>query len=130
MKENMATGTRTVVLEAARGFARAIGESSQFREQEKAARSIREDTSARTLLTEYQEAQQTLRMLQSWSGGSSHHNEQFRELEEKVFQHPKLRKYFDSQERLLSLIQELNTSLREDLGFDFARLAKPAGGCC
>lgn len=130
MKENMATGTRTVVLEAARGFARAIGESSQFREHEKAARSIREDTSARTLLTEYQEAQQTLRMLQSWSGGSSHHNEQFRELEEKVFQHPKLRKYFDSQERLLSLIQELNTSLREDLGFDFARLAKPAGGCC
>ena len=36
---------------------------------------------------------------------------------QKVFQHPKLHKYFESQERLVTLIQELNKSLREDLGF-------------
>jgi cell fate (sporulation/competence/biofilm development) regulator YlbF (YheA/YmcA/DUF963 family) len=71
-----------------------------------------------------------MQMLQSWSDGNSSHIEQFRELEEKVFQHPKLHKYFESQERLVTLIQDLNKSLREDLGFDFARLAKPAGGCC
>ena len=130
MKENTATETRTVIMAAARGFARAIAASSQFREYEEAAGNISEDRAARTLLAEYQEAQQTVRMLQSWSGGNSSHNAQFRELEEKVFQHPKLRKYFENQERLVSLIQELNKSLREDLGFDFARLAKPAGGCC
>jgi cell fate (sporulation/competence/biofilm development) regulator YlbF (YheA/YmcA/DUF963 family) len=126
----MVAGTRTEIMEAARGFARAIGESAQFREYEQAAGAIREDTAARTLLAEYEGAQQTMQMLQSWSDGNSSHNEQFRELEEKVFQHPKLHKYFESQERLVTLIQDLNKSLREDLGFDFARLAKPAGGCC
>jgi len=130
LKENMTTGARAEIMEAARGFARAIGESSQFREYEQAEGNIREDTTARTLLTEYQEAQETVRMLQSWPEGNSSHNEQFRELEEKVFRHPKLHKYFEGQERLASLIQELNKILREDLGFDFARLAKPAGGCC
>jgi len=69
-------------------------------------------------------------MLQSWSGGNSSHNEQFRELEERVFQHPKLHKYFDSQDRLVLLVQKLDKTLRESLAFDFARLAKPAGGCC
>jgi len=128
--ENIATATRTEVLEAARGFARAIGESPQFREYEQAEGSIKEDAEARTLLTEYQEAQQTLRMLQSWSGGDSHHNAQFRELEEKVLQHPKLHRHFIAQEELVLLIQRLNRGLGEELGFDFARLAKPAGGCC
>jgi cell fate (sporulation/competence/biofilm development) regulator YlbF (YheA/YmcA/DUF963 family) len=126
----MVAETRTEIMEAARGFARAIGESAQFREYEQAAEALREDTAARTLLAEYEGAQQTMQMLQSWSDGNSSHNEQFRELEEKVFQHPKLHKYFESQERLVTLIQDLNKSLREDLGFDFARLAKPAGGCC
>lgn len=130
MKEEMAAGGRTEVLEAARGFARAIGESSQFRDYEQAVGIIREDTGARNLLTGYQEAQQTVRMLRSWAGGNSHHIEQFRELEAKVFQHPKLRRYLDTQEGLASMLQELNKSLREELGFDFARLAKPAGGCC
>ena len=128
--ENVATATGIEALEAARGFARAIGESPQFREYEQAEGSIKEDAEARTLLAEYQEAQKTLRMLQSWSGGNSQHGAQFRELEEKVFQHPKLRNYFDSQEKLVSLIQSLNRGLGEALGFDFARLAKPAGGCC
>jgi cell fate (sporulation/competence/biofilm development) regulator YlbF (YheA/YmcA/DUF963 family) len=128
--ENMATGARTEVLEAARSFARAIGGSSQFQEYEQAEASIKEDREAQTLLTEYQEAQQTLQMLQSWSGGNSHHAAQFRELEEKVLQHPKLRRYFNAQEGLVSLIQRLNRGLGEELGFDFARLAKPAGGCC
>lgn len=130
MIENMATGTRTEVLEAARSFARAIGECPKFREYEQAEGSIKEDAEARTLLTEYQEAQQTMRMLQSWSGGNSHHNAQFRELENKVFQQPKLRRYFDAQEGLILMIQKLNSSLQEELGFDFARLARPAGGCC
>jgi cell fate (sporulation/competence/biofilm development) regulator YlbF (YheA/YmcA/DUF963 family) len=126
----MVAETRTEIMEAARGFARAIGESAQFREYEQAAEALREDTAARTLLAEYEGAQQTRQMLQSWSDGNSSHNEQFRELEQKVFQHPKLHKYFESQKRLVTLIQDLNKSLRKDLGFDFARLAKPAGGCC
>ena len=130
LKENLANGTRIEIVEAARGFASAIGASSQFRDYEEAAGNIREDMGARALLTEYQEAQRTIRLLQGWSGGNSSHTEQFRELQEKVFKHPKLHNYFDSQERLVSLLQELNKNLREALGFDFARLAKPAGGCC
>ncbi len=108
---------------AARDFALAIAESPHFREYEEAAGDLREDTAARALLSEHQEAQQTIRMLSS-------HDAQFRELEEKVFQHPKLHRFLRSQEGLIALVQELNKTLREDLGFDFARLAKPAGGCC
>ncbi len=128
--ESMTIATRTEALEAARGFARLIAESIQFQEYERADAERRMDAGARNLLTQYQEAQQTLRMLQSWSDGSSDHGAQFKELEGRVLQNPKLRRYFDSQERLVSLIQRLNRGLGEELGFDFARLAKPASGCC
>ncbi len=126
----MSSWNGSEALQAARGFARAIGVSSPFQAYEKALGDIREDTASRTLLMEYQEAQKTLQMLQSWSDGNSNHNEQCHELEERVLQNPKLQAYFASQEKLESLMRELNRSLREQLGFDFARLAKPAGGCC
>lgn len=130
MEESIVTGTRAEVLEAARAFARAIGESSQFREYEQAAGSMRDDTAARALLEEYQEARQAIQIFQGWSGGSSARTVQFRELEEKVLRHPKLRKYLEAQEELVLAFQKLNISLRDELGFDFARLARPAGGCC
>ncbi len=117
-------------LVAAREFARVLGASPEFLAYEQAAESIGEDTAARTLLAECQEARQTIRMLQSWSGGGSSHSAQFRELEEKALADPRLRRYFDAQEKLIALIQELNDGLREELGLDFARFGKPAGGCC
>ncbi len=129
MEENLKTGSRTGTLEAAGDFARAIGASLPFQAYEKALGDIREDMEARALLAEYQQAQQSRRLLQSWSGNSGH-NEQFHELEKKVFEDPKLHAYFDKQEKLVSLMQDLNKSLREELGFDFARLARPASGCC
>lgn len=38
--------------------------------------------------------------------------------------------YYSSQENLIAFYQELNAYISDKLKFDFASLAKPAGGCC
>ena len=130
MKEKTSNDAGSGTQEAAQRFARAIGESPQYRAYEVACEGVRQDAAALALLTEYREAQQTLRMMQSWDSGGEDHTYHVQSLKEKVFSHPGLRRFFNSQEALLQMVQEVNLRLREKLGFDFAVLARPAGGCC
>jgi len=122
--------TESVVLEVSKKLARAIGESMPFRKYEKATEHLRADQEAQRLLSEFQKAQQNLRMMQSWGGATEKDLEQFDKQQEKLFSNPTLREYFKSQEDLVSMLKELNVFISEKLGFDFANLTKPAGGCC
>ncbi len=122
--------TEPVVLDVSRKLARAIGESAPFRGYEKSAEQLRTDKEAQRLLSEFQKAQQQLQMMQSWGGATEKDFEQFEKRQEKLFSNPTLKEYFDSQEKLVAMLKELDVFITEKLGFDFANLTKPAGGCC
>ena len=51
-------------------------------------------------------------------------------VEKKLIAHPTYKRYMAAQEDLLIVLKDLNVYLTEKLGFDFADLTKPAGGCC
>jgi cell fate (sporulation/competence/biofilm development) regulator YlbF (YheA/YmcA/DUF963 family) len=124
------TDVGTVVIEASKKFARAIAESSEFRNYEEAVTAFRGDAEAETLLTEFQEAQRRHRMMGSWGGLTPNDGKNIQELQKRVLENPILHRYFESQETVLVLLKALDVLLRSKMEFDFAVIAKPAGGCC
>ena len=122
--------TEPQVLEVSRKLALAIGESAPFRKYEETTENLRADKEAQRLLSEFQKAQQNLQMMQSWGGATDKDFEQFEKLQTQLFANPILKEYFKAQEDLVTKLKELNVFISEKLGFDFANLTKPAGGCC
>lgn len=122
--------TEPLALDVSKKLARSIGLSSHFQLYEKAIEKLRNDQKTQDLLNEFQSAQQNLQMLQSWGGASQKDIEQFEQLKKQLFSNPILKEYFGSQEKLVLMLKELNAFISEKLGFDFADLTKPAGGCC
>lgn len=118
------------VIPVAKKLALAIGESVTYRQYESALERLRQDQVAQKLLDQFQEAQQNLQMLQSWGGASDEAVKHYEELRRQVLEHPVLKTYFRAQEDLTTILQELNSYISEKLGFNFANLTKPAGGCC
>lgn len=118
------------ILEASKRFARVVAESKQFQRFEEASRRLRDDDSAWKLLTGFQQAQQVYQMSQSWGGASPQEAEQIEQSRQQMLTNPTLKMHFESQEEMLLTLKELNAHMTEKLGFDFAGLAKPAGGCC
>lgn len=118
------------ILEASKRFARAIAESREFQRFEEARLRLRDDPSAQQLLSEFQQAQQLYQMVQGWGGASTKEAERLEESKQQLLAHPTLKEYFESQETMLLTLKELNAHMAGKLGFDFAGLAKPAGGCC
>ena len=122
--------TEPGILDASKKLARAIGESSQYHRYERSNKSLQADQKAKQLLSKFQQEQQNLQMMQSWGGASLKDFEQFEKLQKQLFSDPTLKEYFGSQEELVLMLKELDVFLSEKLGFDFANLTKPAGGCC
>lgn len=124
-------GKQTVLelTDASRAFAKAISESKPFQEYENAVRDMSRDGPSRDLLAEYQKAEETLRMMASWGGGSAQQSQQAESLRKEAFANPTLRQFFETRQAMNEFLQEMNEYLALKLGFDFASLAKPAGGC-
>ena len=118
------------ILEASKRFARAIVESIQFQRFEEVSKRLRDDSAAWELLTDFQQAQQLYQMAQSWGGASNQEAERMEQSKQQMLANPILKQYFESQDEILLLLKGLNVYMTEKLGFDFAGLAKPAGGCC
>lgn len=118
------------ILDASKRFARAIVESTQFQRFEEVSKRLRDDPSAQKLLSDFQQAQQMYQMMQSWGGASTQEAERMEQSKQQMLANPTLKKYFESQDEMVLTLKELNVHMTEMLGFDFAGLAKPAGGCC
>lgn len=118
------------VLDASIRFAHAIGKSAQFQRFEEISEKLRKDQEAQRLFSEFQEAQQMFQMAQSWGRSSDKEFERLEQLKNQLFTNSTLKEYFEAQEDLVRMLKELNDFMSEKLGFDFANLTKPAGGCC
>ncbi len=122
--------TEPKALEVSRKLARSIGESAQFQRYAKMSEVVRADQEFQRLYTEFQEAQQTLQMTRSWGGASREDFQRLEGLREKLFSNPTMKDFSRAQDDIEQLVKELNVFISEKLGFDFANLTKPAGGCC
>ncbi len=116
--------------EAAQALARKVADSAIYKEFEAAAMAFREDAEAQKRFRAYQNAQRETQMMQSWGGSAGVSVYRFRRVEKELVAHPTYKRYMAAQEDLLIGLKDLNVYLTEKLGFDFADLTKPAGGCC
>lgn len=118
------------ITEAAKRFAAGLAQTPEYEEYQAAASAYREDDEARGLLEKFQAAQQRAQRFGPWGRVGTGNEEDLEALQAEVVAHPVLARYFASQETLVQALQETNRYMAEKLGFDFAELTKPAGGCC
>ena len=124
------SATGRAALQAAQALARKVAESDIYKEFEEASSAFRGDAAAQKLYRAYQSAQQEGRMMQSWGSRNKGIEERVQRLEKELISHPTYKRSMAAQEDLLVALKDLNDYLTGKLGFDFADMTKPAGGCC
>ena len=129
MSNDSAIVDRTHIKSAARSFAAAIAETPAVSEYSAAVDAVRADDNALQLLQQLQQLRRTLQMNAGWDNSGAPERQRLEELEAEVAQHPLLQRFFASQKAMIDELQSINTRLREQLGFDFASLARPACNC-
>jgi len=124
------SATSRAAREAAQALARTVADSAICKEFEAASIAFRGDAEAQKLFRAYQSAQREAQMMRSWGGRDQGFEDRFQRLEKTLIAHPTHKHYMAAQEDLLIALKDLNGYLTGKLGFDFADLTKPAGGCC
>jgi cell fate (sporulation/competence/biofilm development) regulator YlbF (YheA/YmcA/DUF963 family) len=82
------------------------------------------------LLQQYQQSQQQLQMMQSWGGAQQEDIRRLEDMRNRMMENKTLKEFFEAQDELVAQLKELNRFMTDKLGFDFADMTKPAGGCC
>ena len=133
MQQSQLLNTQTAELPAVRAtnkLARVIGESRVFQNYEKALQQLRGDSAAQRLFSDFQQAEQSYQMKQSWGGTNPDDEGQLRKKQKQVLSNPSLKAYFQAQDELAQTLKEVNVFISEKLGIDFANSTKPASSCC
>lgn len=130
MAEQTQTTTRKAILDAARELARSVAETEAYRGFEAASDAFRADPEARELLGQFQSMAQQVQMAASWGGSTQADREKLESAQARMVENDTLRRYLNAQEALVAQLKELDSFLTNRLGFDFADMTKPAGGCC
>lgn len=114
----------------ARAFGRAILNSEAYKNFINARNEFRNDETAKEAARIYNNVLNDFQMLARWGGITPEDEKKVEEARKIARQNTVLDNYYTSQENLIAFYQELNNYLSEKLKFNFAALAKPAGGCC
>ncbi len=129
IKTQTTTKTATVeVQEAARAFARALAETTEFQAFEHAAEILRQDAPAQRAIEAYQNKQQSLQMMFRLNNVSPEDQGELEHLRQAFFAEPSVAAYLQAQENLTSICQVANNYLSQRLGLSFAAACGP--GCC
>lgn len=115
---------------AAQALGKAILNSEAYNNFIKARDQFRIDESAKEASREYNTVISDYQNRAKWGGITPEDENKIVEARKKAMENIVLNDYYTSQENLISFYQELNEYLSEKLKFNFAGLAKPAGGCC
>jgi cell fate (sporulation/competence/biofilm development) regulator YlbF (YheA/YmcA/DUF963 family) len=108
----------------------AIVATAEYQAFAEADRRFRRDAQARELLGKYQEAQQTVQLMQQLRNDGTEEARRLEDLQKTLEANKTLTSYFDAQQKLVALLTELNQFISERLNVDFAGLTKPRTGCC
>ena len=115
---------------AAQALGKAILNSEAYNNFVKARDQFRIDESAKEASREYNTVISDYQNRARWGGITPEDETKIEEARKKAMENKVLGNYYTAQENLIGFYQELNGNLSEKLKFNFAGLAKPAGGCC
>jgi len=122
------TKERAMLLSKSLG--KAILESEEYKNFINARDKFRIDDSAKQAARKYNEAFNEYRMKALYGIAAEKDKEQIEALRIAMLENKTLNDYYSSQDNLINFLKELNVYISNKLKFDFAALAKPAGGCC
>lgn len=114
----------------AQAFGKAIRQSEAYNNFLNAREQFRNDESAKEVARQYNAVLNDYQMRARFGGVTPDDEAKIEEARKIARQNVVLDNYYLSQENLIAFYQELNAYISDKLKFDFASLAKPAGGCC
>ncbi len=111
------------VKDAARSLAEKIITTQSFQDFESTRSILVNNIEAMGLLHKLEEAQERLNHIALQREVTDEDFAEMEEVRQKAFSHPVILSYFQAQDRLVSLLQEINSEMSSILGFDFASSA-------
>lgn len=117
-----------VVLQAAHDFAAALAGAPEFHALEEAAATLRADIGARRAMVAFQEKQRALNTGNIRGSASTEERAELERLRQSYLAEPAVIAYFQAEEALRGLCQQVAGLLSVTINFDFA--AACGGGCC
>ena len=130
IEELMRTKGNGTAVEKAIEFAEALASSPEFRAFNEAREQMMRDEVAQRMLSEFQRRQQSLQIAQMT--GYSVSMEQInslREYQQKLLEHPTIKKFFQAQKEMLELIQTTNNIISEKIGINYGGSCGPGCSC-
>ncbi|MBI2759120.1 MAG: YlbF family regulator [Chloroflexi bacterium] len=118
----------SVVKRAARDFAAALAETSQFKAFEQAAERFRQNQAAQQAMGVYQEKQMAWRALIMLNALSPEQRSELESLQGAFMNQPVVQEYFKAQTEFAALCQTLGDALSESIGLNYA--AACGVSCC
>jgi len=88
------------------------------------------DDQAQSLLQQLGQVQSEIRASQARGAVTQADIENLRAVQREAQTNPTIINFALTQQAAVEYLREINQSISQLLGFDFAALAKPAGGCC
>jgi len=88
------------------------------------------DAQACALLDELSTVELEVRRWQTEGALTKEHIDRYRAARERAMSHPTIISFAQAQQDATAFLPEVNEVISELLGWDFAQMAAPAGGCC
>lgn len=111
------------VKDAARSLAELIMATQFFRDFESSREMLTSNLEAMSLLHKLEEAQTNLNQIAMQREVTDEDFAEMERVRQRAFANPVILSYFQAQDRLVSLLQEVNGEMSSVLGFDFAQSA-------
>ncbi len=128
VSEDIEMASPSVVKQAARDFAAALAETSQFKRFEQAAYAFRKDQTAQQAMQAYQQKRKALSALLTLNALSAEQRDDLEHLQSAFTSLPVVQEYFTAQAQLATLCQVLGDALSEAIGLNYA--AACGVNCC
>ncbi|MCL4559810.1 MAG: YlbF family regulator [Chloroflexi bacterium] len=120
---------RSAVMQAAKQFAEALGETPQFKEFEQSYFAYRQDEETKNAIQEFQKKQASLKALLMLNAVSQEDQQELHRLQDRFYHQPSVLRYTQAQVELIAISQEIGDILSKAIGLDFGSSCR-TGGCC
>lgn len=121
---------KTTLRKAARDLGKQLRETPEYKAFREAQTDFEADDEANRLVNEHNETVQKLQLKQQLGEKDEALMASYRKQAEAIERHLSIHTLMVTRQAWLDKLQRVNYALGEKLDLDFAKMAKPAGGCC
>jgi cell fate (sporulation/competence/biofilm development) regulator YlbF (YheA/YmcA/DUF963 family) len=121
---------KTTLRTAARDLGKQLRETPEYKAFREAQTEFEADDEARRLVNEHNETVRKLQLKQQLGEQDEALMASYRKQAEAIERHLSIHTLMITRQAWMDKLQRVNYELGEKLDLDFAKMAKPAGGCC